>query len=228
MDYATTQPYSEDKLLMLSGIQHIAFCERQYALAYIEMQWTENHLTAEGRLMHTKTDDPFKSESRNNIAIIRSLPITSYRLGLNGIADIVEFIKPANDKNGIEIKGRPGLWLPCPVEYKRGKPKADLCDEVQLCAQAYALEEAYNIAIDKGYIYYGEIRHRHEVVFTNELREQTITFARRMHELFETGTTPKPIWFSGCKSCSLHDICMPRMDTCSESVNDYIRKNIEP
>lgn len=217
-----------DEYLLLSGIQHLVFCERQWALIHIEQQWHENVLTIEGQHLHQKADNPFATDFRNDAITVRALPLVSHTLKLKGQADIVEFIKPANDKNGIEIKGRPGLWLPCPVEYKRGKPKADLCDEVQLCAQAYALEEAYNIAIDKGYIYYGEIRHRHEVVFTNELREQTITFARRMHELFETGTTPKPIWFSGCKSCSLLDICMPRMDTGSESVNDYIRKNIEP
>ena len=39
--------YGDEDLLMLSGIQHITFCKRQWALIHIEQQWAENNLTIE-------------------------------------------------------------------------------------------------------------------------------------------------------------------------------------
>ena len=134
--------YSEDELLMLSGIQHIAFCERQWALIHIEQQWSENVLTVEGHHLHEKADNPFEAENRGNVAIIRALPLVSLQLGFSGIADVVELARAGHDvTNSIPVSGREGKWLPVPVEYKRGKPKADHCDEVQLCAQVMCIEE---------------------------------------------------------------------------------------
>ncbi|NMC60760.1 MAG: Dna2/Cas4 domain-containing protein, partial [Candidatus Methanofastidiosa archaeon] len=136
--------YIDDDLLMLSGIQHIAFCERQWALIYIEQQWSENLLTIEGHYLHEKVDDPFFSETRKDIVYLRSLPVVSYRLGLYGKADLVELCKVTGEsENAIEFPGRVGKWKITPVEYKRGKPKTDTCDEVQLCAQALCFEEMY-------------------------------------------------------------------------------------
>ncbi len=84
--------YTSEELLPLSGIQHFYFCRRQWALIHVERQWNENRLTAEGRAMHKKTDDPFFSETREGKIIARSIPVTSYILGLSGICDVVEFV----------------------------------------------------------------------------------------------------------------------------------------
>ena len=130
--------YQADELLPLSGIQHFLFCRRQWALIHVERQWQENALTAEGRILHKRADDPFFSERRKGIITARSVPVASYRLGLSGVCDVVEFTESVE---GVKLPGREGLYLAAPVEYKRGKPKREPGDEAQLCAQAHCLEE---------------------------------------------------------------------------------------
>jgi len=56
------------------------------------------------------------------------MPMRSLRLGVVGKADVVEFHRDTEHSED--------LWRPFPVEYKRGKPKKDNYDKVQLCAQA--------------------------------------------------------------------------------------------
>ena len=224
--------YSDDDLLMLSGIQHIAFCERQWALIHIEQQWAENMRTVEGNHMHERVDDPFASEVRGSVITLRSVSMVSYRLGLYGVADVVEFIRSENGE-GIGLESYPGKWQPRPVEYKRGKPKPDERDEVQLCAQAICLEEMYNanddfsLVIRAGYLFYGETRHRHEVIFCQELRNRVESYARRMHELFETGITPLAIFKTHCKACSLVELCNPKAFCNPRKVNDYLKNVLE-
>lgn len=69
--------YSEEDYLMLSGIQHFAFCRRQWALAHIENQWDDNYLTIAGQNLHQKTDDPYISETRGEKFIVRAMPVHS-------------------------------------------------------------------------------------------------------------------------------------------------------
>jgi len=202
--------FTEDEMLMLSGIQHYAFCPRQWALIHIEQKWVENVLTVEGQYMHEKVEDPFFAESRGDFDTIRSLSLVSRNLGLYGKSDVIEFIKTGkNEVNSILLPGKAGRWKPFPVEYKRGKPKPDECDEVQLCAQAMCLEEMYHIRLQNGFIYYGKTRHRHEVVFSEKLRNLVIQYSGEMHRLFSQGITPPAKPKSGCRSCSLLDICLP-------------------
>lgn len=219
MDY-----YGEDDLLMLSGIQHIAFCERQYALAYIEMQWSENVLTVEGHHLHEHADDPFFAEKRNDLIRFRAVQIVSRKLGLYGRADIVEWRKTSNeDSNAVILPAYEGKWKPMPVEYKHGKPKPDERDEVQLCAQAICLEEAHSITIEKGALYYGETRHRHEIILDEVLRKKVALYSQRMHRLYNDNFTPLPVYKSHCKSCSLVDTCLPKQISNGQSVGDYLK-----
>lgn len=224
--------YSDDDLLMLSGIQHFAFCERQWALIHVEQQWAENMRTVEGTHMHERVDDPFASEVRGRVITLRSVSMVSYRLGLYGVADVVEFIRSEKEA-GVGMEGYPGKWRPVPVEYKRGKPKPDERDEVQLCAQAICLEEMYNVIDDSnliiatGYLFYGETRHRHEVIFSQLLRNKVETYALRMHKLFETGNTPLAIYKTHCKACSLVEICNPMAFSNPRKVNDYLKNVLD-
>ena len=150
--------YSEDDLLLLSGIQHFAYCERQWALIHVEQQWLENVKTVEGRHLHERVHNPDLIEKRGDLLVARSLPIVSWRLGLYGMMDLVEFHQVSSDEGGTKLLNHEGLWLPKPVEYKRGKPKADDRDEVQLCAQGICLEEMLQARIEEGDLYYGENR----------------------------------------------------------------------
>lgn len=219
--------YSEEELLMLSGIQHIAFCERQYALAYIEMQWNENLFTLEGHHLHERVDNPFEDESRGGTLTWRSHYLVSYFLGLYGRADVVELVCAADDDpDSIKINERKGRWKLVPVEYKRGKPKCDERDEVQLCAQAICLEEMYKTRITEGYLFYGNTRHRHQVAFEKNLREQVVVYSNRMHEIFKSYITPLPEYKPHCRSCSLSDLCLPKSMGKRFAGSEYLLNNL--
>lgn len=219
--------YGDEDLLMLSGIQHITFCERQWALIHIDQQWADNRLTVEGNWMHQKVDDPSSMNRNKDIVTLRSVTLVSRKLGLYGISDVVELSAASSAENAIQHPKYPGLWNLTPVEYKHGKPKKDQVDEVQLCAQALSLEEMYGVCIDKGFLYYGETRHREEVCFTAELRSFVEQKSIRMHQLYELGMLPAPIYKAHCKSCSLLDVCMPKLFTKSPKVSTYLAQLYE-
>lgn len=216
--------YHADDLLPLSGIQHFCFCRRQWALIHVEQQWKENALTAEGRKLHERTDDPFFTEVRGGKIIARALPVASYHLGLSGICDVVEFTPSAD---GVNLPGREGTYLPTPVEYKRGKKKADKSDESQLCAQAICLEEMLCVGVPAGYLYYGETRHRVPISFSGELRSLVYKMAAEMHEYFDRGYIPKVRTSKACRSCSLADTCLPELQGRRLTASSYIQARID-
>ncbi len=216
--------YSPDELLPLSGIQHFVFCRRQWALIHIERQWQENHLTIDGKIMHDRVDDPFFSESRKDLIITRSVPVSSYRLGLIGVCDVVEFRKA---EEGVILKDKPGVYQPSPVEYKRGHHKHDHCDEAQLCAQALCLEEMLSVDIQRGYFFYGEVKHRVEVVFSGDLRDLVKRISKEMHQYFERGYTPQVKPSKACQSCSLQDVCLPTLQKNRIPVSEYIKIHVD-
>ncbi len=182
---------ADDDALPISGLQHLAFCPRQWALIHLEQVWVENIRTAEGRLLHERADLPGESR-RASVRTVRGMWIRSERLRLTGRADIVEF-RPA----------------PYPVEYKRGKSKPNDCDTVQLCAQGLCLEEMLDTTIARGAIFYGNPRRRLEVDFTSELRHRTEELAATMHRLYRSGVTPAATPGPYCRNCSLVDVCLP-------------------
>jgi CRISPR-associated exonuclease Cas4 len=218
------EEYSPDELLPLSGIQHFVFCRRQWALIHVERQWQENVLTSEGRLMHKRTDDPFFTETRNGVVTARAMPIASYRLGLAGVCDVVEFTE---SPEGVRLPGWQSLYLAAPVEYKRGREKQDACDEAQLCAQAMCLEEMLSVKIQTGSLYYGEIRHRVEVELSGELRNLVVEMAEEMHAYFKRGYTPRVKPSKACRSCSLVDICLPELLENGVPASKYIKEQVE-
>jgi CRISPR-associated exonuclease Cas4 len=185
--------YTEDQLLPLSGLQHLVFCERQWALIHLEQQWEENRLTAEGNLLHEAAHREGK-ESRPGVKICRGLRLRSLRLGLSGQADVVEFHHSQ----------------PFPVEYKRGKPKADLSDRIQLCAQAMCLEEMLDLSIPNGALFYGTTRRRLDVAFDESLRHEVERLAEQMHDLYRRQCTPIVEYAPKCENCSLIEVCLPQ------------------
>ena len=174
--------------------------------------------------MHKRVDDPFFTETRKGVIIARAVPIASYQLGLSGVCDVVEFTESAD---GIKLPGRDGLFLPAPVEYKRGKPKQEPSDEAQLCAQAICLEEMLATTIPTGYLYYGQTRHRVAIPLTSALRELVRHATQEMHTYFKRGYTPRVKPFKGCRSCSLADVCLPNLQEKVNPASTYIRQQLE-
>lgn len=209
--------------MMLSGIQHFQFCKRQWALIHIEQQWEENVRTIEGQHLHQKADQPFVREKRGNKLIVRAMPVKSKLLGLSGRCDVVEFV--SDDDRGVSISGAEGKYIAIPVEYKRGKPKAGDEDVLQLAAQALCLEEMLLCDIDKGYIFYNEIKHRIEVPLTAELKQQVRLTVEEMQDYYKRRHTPKVKTGSFCRNCSLQHICLPELMN-KRTVKSYIEGKI--
>ncbi len=190
-----------DDLLPLSGLQHLVFCERQFAMIHVEQTWAENDLTISGRQFHERADLPGQSWGAS-VRVARALTLRSDRLGLSGKADVVEFHREAGSDDGVP-------WRPFPVEYKRGRPKPGGADEVQLCAQGLCLEEMLGLEVPRGALFYGKTRRRKAVEFTDDLRARVVAAARRCRELFDGRVTPRVARHKGCDRCSLLDLCLP-------------------
>ena len=215
--------YREEDYLMLSGIQHFAFCRRQWALIHIEQQWAENFRTADGRIMHENAHDSSFREKRGDIITTRAMQVASAELGISGECDVVEFHR---DKNGIYIQALDGTYCVVPVEYKRGKPKEDDCDALQLCAQALCLEEMLCCEIPKAYLYYGETHRRQVILLDSALREKTVSIIHEMHRLYDRQHTPRVKRTKACNACSMKDICLPVLNK-SRSAAAYLADTLK-
>ena len=213
----------EDELLPLSALQHLVFCERQCALIHIEQLWADNRFTVEGEHLHDRVHEA-GAESRGNVRIARGLALRSFRLGLSGVTDVVEFHRVI--EGGVSLPDVRGLWRPFPVEYKRGRPKREHCDEVQVCAQAICLEEMLEVHIPCGALFYGATRHRLDVSFEESLRRETEIAAARLHELISRQVTPAAVREPKCDRCSLFELCMPQALARGRSAQQYLQRAI--
>ena len=215
---------TQDDDLQLSGIQHFSFCRRQWALIHIEDQWQENGLTAEGRVQHDRVHDESISDFRGGVLTLRGMRIRSDRLRVSGVCDAVEFTP---DPDGIALRGREGLWRPCPVEYKHGSRKLSDCDRLQLAAQAMCLEEMLCCEIPDGALFYWKTCRRERVEIDAGLREKTERMLREMREYYDRRYTPRVKPGKACESCSLSDVCLPRLLRKGEtaSVAGYVRRH---
>lgn len=214
--------YEEEDFLMLSGIQHFAFCRRQWALIHVEQLWEENLRTVEGNLLHENCHDAYSSESRKEVLISRGMPIFSRSLGASGTCDIVEFRKSAD---GISLHGKDGLYTVYPVEYKHGEPKGSEIDILQLAAQAICLEEMLSCEIPAGAIFYGKTKRRQRVELTGELKERVRNLFDEMHGYFQRGYVPRVKPTKSCSACSLKNLCLPKL--CKmKSVKEYLEQNL--
>lgn len=200
--------YEEDEYLMISGIQHFVFCRRQWALIHLEQQWAENRLTAEGQLIHGNAHKDSFIEKRPGILVTRGLRVASRELGMTGQCDVVEF---RQSEDGAVLHGHRGHWDVRPVEYKRGREKDDHSDMLQLCLEAMCLEEMLGCRIPSGDLFYHEIRRRRSVEFSEALREEVQKTTEEMHACFRRGSTPKVKPSKKCQSCSLREICLPKL-----------------
>ena len=186
----------DTRLIPLSALQHYAFCPRQCALIHNEQAWAENYLTAQGKALHDRVDSG-EPETRKGVRFERTVHVSAEKLGISGVFDLVEM----ETKTG-RLK---------PVEYKRGKPKPNPMDEIQLCAQGLCLEEMTGQTVSEGALWYMQTRHRVPIVFSDDLRTQTLAIIAAVRELLNSGQTPPPDYGKHCKACSLVEICQPEL-----------------
>lgn len=187
-----SMPQSDD-YVMISALQHTAYCPRQCALIHVEQTWDENLFTMRGNRMHERVDVP-EDELIEGIRVERAMPLWSHKLGLTGKADVVEF---------------DGNEQPYPVEYKAGIRKVRDANSIQLCAQALCLEEMLECRVDKGAIYHFKSRRRQEVLLDEKLRSRTLQVISQTREILASDILPPPVADSRCEDCSLIDACLP-------------------
>lgn len=230
-------PYAEDDLLPISALQHLLFCERQCALIHIEGLWAENRLTVEGRHFHDtahgeragprgggrtqrKRGPEYPPARGSHVRIVRGLLLRSLHLGLIGKADIVEFQETGGSRGYLSRGGS----TPLPIEYKRGKPKRNAMDVVQLCAQAMCLEEMLGVPVPGGAIFYGSTRRRLDVSFDAQLRAATQDAAIRLRRLIDSRVTPRASREKKCDRCSLVNLCLPGATGPDRSALRYVAR----
>lgn len=215
--------YNEEDFLALSGIQHFTFCRRQWALIHIEQAWKDNLLTVEGNILHERAHNSALAETRGDVIITRGMPVFSRTLGTNGVCDVVELHR---NNNGVRLNGRDGLFLPVPVEYKRGKPKEGDEDVLQLAAQAICLGEMLGCDVPEGFLYYGEPSRRTRVAIDAEIKEKVSSAFAEMHELYARRYTPRVKPTKACGNCSLKDLCLPKLLK-KRPVSEYLSDRIK-
>ncbi|WP_026596282.1 CRISPR-associated protein Cas4 [Methylohalobius crimeensis] len=200
-----------DDYLAISALQHYAYCPRQFALIHIEQAWSENRLTAEGRLLHERVDAGY-AEQRRGVRYERGVLLVSHQLGLTGKADLIEVHSPNEGK-----QESPRYF---PVEYKRGRPKIEDWDRIQLCAQALCIEEMRNTQVTEGAIWYWQVRRRKPVIIDAALRQTTLDVIEAARRMLLSGETPPPIdERRRCKACSLAELCNPKAFARDRSVS---------
>ena len=209
--------HSEDDLIPISALQHALFCERQYALIHIEQEWEENRFTAEGKVLHERVDSEHH-ESRRLFKQEYGMPVRSLHWGLIGKCDLVE-IWYTKDKSVEKVS---------PVEFKRGRKKADETDRVQLCAQVLCLEEMFGITIERGQFYYLQEHRRTNETIDAPLRKKTAVLIERIMRIRETEKTVAANYEKRkCDNCSLMDLCMPKSTgTGHKQVDRYIKAQL--
>jgi CRISPR-associated exonuclease Cas4 len=180
-------------LISLSALQHWSYCPRQCALIHIEQAFEENVHTMRGQAVHQRVDEP-GFEERTGVQVERALPLWCERLNLIGKADVVEFLPDGT---------------PYPVEYKHGRKREKLHDDLQLAAQALCLEEMTGKPVPRGAIYHHSSRRRREVSITETLRHQVEETVAAVRTLLESGVLPAPLNDARCRECSLKEICQP-------------------
>ena len=218
--------FEEDELLPISALQHFVFCPRRCALVHIEQIWTENQFTVEGDMLHERVDE-LGRESRSALIVSHGAGIRSLRFGITGKVDVVEFRLNGETQRGCKLAGKAGTWTPYPIEYKRGTARRGLGDDIQICAQALCLEEMLECSVPAGSIYYAATRKRREIAFDAHLRAETVTAILGVRSLVTRGVTPPPEYGKKCDTCSLFDLCQPKLPASGKDPRRYLARYLE-
>ena len=197
----------------LSALNQFAYCPRRCFLIHVEGEFADNVHTIGGTHEHERVDQ-VHYETRAGARLEFALPVWSARLGLTGRCDVVEF--------------HPDGTL-YPVEYKHGKRRQWLNDDLQLAAQALCLAEMYGGPVPKGAIFHSGSKRRREVVVDAALAARVAEAAAAVRGLFAGGPSPPPLAdLRRCGECSLRDICQPELLRSAGRIRRLVETLFEP
>lgn len=195
--------------ITISALNQYVYCPRRCALIHQEQSFEDNIHTIQGSLYHEHVDQP--AGSPDPVGVDYSLPLWSNKHRVRGIADAVEWHE----------------GTPFPVEYKKGRRKKWVNDDVQLCAQALCLEEMMSCIVPKGAVFHVSSRHRRDVVFDESLRVTTKNTIRAVQKLISAFELPERITHrEKCLECSMRDICLPELNVHRVVPPDYFDKGV--
>lgn len=180
--------------VLISMLEHWSYCPRQCGLIHLESVWDENVFTLRGNAVHQRADEPMARVERGR-RVERALTIWSHTYGLQGRADVVEFLPDGT---------------PLPVEYKSGKARDDRHSEAQLCAQALCLEEMFSRPVPEGAIFFAASQRRERVAIDAPLRERTLAQIEEIRAMLAGDRLPPARYDARCRNCSLLDACLPQ------------------
>lgn len=183
-----------DDPINVSALNQYAYCPRRCGLIYLESEFAENVHTARGSAEHERADRIAHETSRSGARVEYALSVWSDTLGLVGKCDVVEFWPDGT------------IY---PVEYKHGRRRPWVNDDLQLAAQALCLEEMTGTPVRRGAIFHRASRRRREVEITAEMIQQVKEAVTKIRDMLASGILPPPVNDKRCRECSLAPICQP-------------------
>lgn len=193
----------------LSALNQYAYCPRRCYLIHAERQFADNVHTLRGAHEHERVDQVLH-EIKQGIRIEFALPVWSHTLGLSGRCDVVEF----HPEGAI-----------FPVEYKHGKKKKWLNDDIQLAAQALCLQEMEGVAVTGGAIFHIQSKRRREVAITPDLIAQVVETITNVRDLLSQRTLPPPTdQRQRCNGCSMVESCSPELSRARQKIRSLSQK----
>lgn len=216
----------DESLWPTRGVAEYAYCPRLFYYMTVEGVFIPSADTEQGAAVHKRVDRP--SEAPPSVGTltdeaadadkprsVRSLALTSQRLGLTATLDLAE------------VEGTVAV----PVEYRKGRPRRGApvaapvdemmeepehlevpqpwpTDRVQVGLQAILLEEA-GYQVREAVVYYAAEKVRLKVQVDDALRNEALA-ALEAAKLAAQGTRPPPLVNDPrCVRCSLQPVCLP-------------------
>lgn len=192
---------NNDDYIQIASLNHYSYCPHRFWRMFCANEFKDNQYTVEGTSLHERVHTMGDLNLGETLQI-RAIYLKSEQYQLIGKSDLIEL------KNAQFY----------PVEYKRGKKKEWINDQLQVVAQALCLEEMTDKPINLGYVYYAETHQRQEVLINQQLRKEAMATIKAIQEIINTDKIPAANYTQKCKGCSLYSNCLP---TANKKVNSY-------
>lgn len=180
-----------------------AYCPRLAYLEWVQGDFADNADTVDGRFAHRNVDPsvgamPEPDEPVPETLHARSVMLSGPAVGLIARMDLIEAegtsVTPVDYKRGRAPEIPEGAWEP---------------ERVQLCAQAFVLEEN-GYRVERGVLYFVTSKQRVTIELDEPLRQRTRELLADMRASAERPAPPPPLRDSPkCPRCSLVGICLP-------------------
>lgn len=198
-----------EPVIPLRALEHYAYCPRQAAIIHVDGVWMDNAHTVRGVRGHKRVDSAPSRVERGR-QVLRGVELWSERLGLTGRADALELLPDGTVE---------------PVEYKQGT-RHGRSAEIQMCAQAFCVEEMLGIEVVTGHVWYSASKRRQRIALDSELRDLTLDTISRIRQAFTAPALPDAVNDRRCDECQLLGYCLPDVVADPARVASYLEREV--